>query len=66
MLHVRGDVYVDLKWENLRTTWLQVSEGKSDIVRDSLPARDIIQKTTAELFTFSIASAYALSFLNDF
>ena len=54
------------KWENLRTTWSQVNKGESDIVRDSLPARDIIQKTTAELFTFSIVSVYALSFLNDF
>ena len=50
------------KWENLRTTWSQVNEEKSDIVRESLPAKDIIQYTKAELFTFFLVSKYALSF----
>ena len=54
------------KRENLRSAWSQVNEEKSDIVRDSLPAQDIIQQTKAELFTFSLVSVYALSFLNDF
>ena len=54
------------KWENLRTAWSQVNEEKLDIVRDSLPAQDIIQQTKAELFPFFLVRVYALSFLNDF
>ena len=42
------------------------NEEKLDIVRDSLPAQDIIQQTKAELFTFFLVSVYALSFSNDF
>ena len=54
------------KWENLRTAWSQVNEKKLDIVRDSLPAQDIIQQTKAELFPFFLVKVYASSFLNDF
>ena len=32
------------KWENLRTAWSQVNEEKLDIMRDPLPAQDIIQQ----------------------
>ena len=65
-IEVTCDLASQRKWENLRTTWSQVNDEKSDIVRDSLPVQDIIQQTKAELFTFIRVSVYALSFLDDF
>ena len=65
-IEITRDQACQRKWENLRTAWSQVNEEKLDIVRDSLPAQDIIQQTKAELFTFFLVSVYALSFLNDF
>ena len=63
---IASDQASQRNWENLEDPWSQVNEEKSDIVRDSLPAQNIIQQTTAEFFTLFLVSVYALSFLNDF
>ena len=65
-IEITWDQASQKKWENLRTAWSQVNEEKLDIVRDSLPAQDIVQQTKAELFPFFLVRVYASSFLNDF